>query len=104
MAVLSCSAVTCVYNKDELCSKGDIKVGGSNAKHPDQTCCESFKERTSDSASSSEGCGCTTIGIDCEAQECIFNEKCKCVAGAIHVAGNEACRCEETCCSTFRCK
>ncbi len=43
MAVLSCGAVTCVYNKDELCSKGDIRVGGSDAHHSDQTCCESFK-------------------------------------------------------------
>lgn len=104
MAVLSCTAVTCVYNKNELCSKGDIKVGGSNAKAADQTCCESFKERTGDSMSSATGCGCTTIGIDCEAQNCEFNEKCKCVAGAINIGGNEACQCEETRCSTFRCK
>ena len=104
MAVLSCGAVTCVYNKDELCSKGDIRVGGSDAHHSDQTCCESFKERTSDSMSNSEGCGCTTIGIDCKAQECSFNDKCKCVAGAINISGDNACRSEETRCSTFRCE
>ena len=29
MPALSCSAMTCVYNQNELCSKGDIRVGGS---------------------------------------------------------------------------
>lgn len=32
MPALSCSAMTCVYNQNELCSKGDIRVGGSGAK------------------------------------------------------------------------
>lgn len=45
MPMLSCAAVTCVYNKDQLCSKGDIKVGGCDAKTPSQTCCESFEEK-----------------------------------------------------------
>ena len=34
-----------VYNQNELCSKGDIRVGGSGAKSSMETCCESFKER-----------------------------------------------------------
>lgn len=34
MPALSCSAMTCVYNQNELCSKGDIRVGGSGAKAP----------------------------------------------------------------------
>ncbi|MDD3278571.1 MAG: DUF1540 domain-containing protein [Lachnospiraceae bacterium] len=103
MPVLSCSAVTCVYNQDELCSKGDIKVGGSDARDADQTCCESFKERSSSSMSNSQGCGCTTIGVDCKAQECEFNEQCKCKAGAINIGGQNACQCQETRCSTFHC-
>ena len=37
--------MTCVYNQNELCSKGDIRVGGSGAKSSMETCCESFKER-----------------------------------------------------------
>ena len=45
MPALSCSAMTCVYNQNELCSKGDIRVGGSGAKSSMETCCESFKER-----------------------------------------------------------
>lgn len=103
MPVLSCSAVTCVYNKEELCSKGEIKVGGEKAHEPDQTCCESFKERKDSSMSNSEGCGCTTIGIDCEAEKCAFNEKCKCMAGVVNIGGRDACESDETRCGTFTC-
>lgn len=102
MTVLSCSAITCSYNKDELCSKGDIKVGGRDAHEADQTCCESFVERKEGSMSNSTGCGCTTIAIDCAAEECMYNERCACVAGAINVGGNQACSSDETRCSTFR--
>ena len=30
MTILKCSAVKCVYNKEELCSKGGIDVVGEN--------------------------------------------------------------------------
>ena len=106
MPALRCSAMTCVYNDGELCSKGDIKVGGSNAMTADETCCESFKERNEGSMSNSmgTGCGCTNIGVDCDAHDCISNDKCKCVAGAINIEGCEACHREDTRCGSFRCK
>jgi hypothetical protein len=103
MPALSCSAMTCVYNQNELCSKGDIRVGGSGAKSSMETCCESFKERGEGTMSNSTGCGCTKIGVDCEAQNCTFNDNCKCEAGDIHIAGDSACSCQETECSSFRC-
>ena len=83
MPALSCSAMTCVYNQNELCSKGDIRVGGSGAKSSMETCCESFKERGEGTMSNSTGCGCTKIGVDCKAQNCTFNDNCKCEAGDI---------------------
>ena len=64
MPALSCSAMTCVYNQNELCSKGDIRVGGSGAKSSMETCCESFKERGEGTMSNSTGCGCTKIGVE----------------------------------------
>lgn len=103
MPMLSCSAITCVYNKDELCSKGDISVGGQSAQTPDETCCESFRERTSSDASNSEGCGCKTIAVDCEATKCIYNENCKCDAAKIGIGGASAATPEDTKCGTFRC-
>lgn len=69
--------MTCVYNQNELCSKGDIRVGGSGAKSSMETCCESFKERGEGTMSNSTGCGCTKIGVDCKAQNCTFNDNCK---------------------------
>ncbi len=72
MPALSCSAMTCVYNQNELCSKGDIRVGGSEAKSSMETCCESFKERGEGTMFNSTGCGCTKIGVDCKAQNCTF--------------------------------
>ena len=105
MPALKCSAMTCVYNKGELCSKGDIKVGGSGATRADETCCESFMERK-DAMSNSmtmvdSGCGCTNIGVNCEATGCRSNDHCKCVAGAINIDGHDACCMSETCCSSF---
>ena len=45
MPLLSCTARTCLYNKNEYCSKGDIQVDGPNAQRPDETCCKSFVEK-----------------------------------------------------------
>ena len=62
-----------------------------------------LKERGEGTMSNSTGCGCTKIGVDCKAQNCTFNDNCKCEAGDIHIAGDSACSCQETECSSFRC-
>ena len=72
MPALSCSAMTCVYNQNELCSKGDIRVGGSGAKSSMETCCESFKERQGTSASNSMGTPSANADIRCEAEHCQY--------------------------------
>ena len=46
MPALRCTAVRCVYNKEQLCSKGDIQVQGDHAKSMDETACGSFRERS----------------------------------------------------------
>ena len=48
MPSLVCSAQSCVYNNGMYCSKGDIKVGGDNAETSEETCCTSFRARTSE--------------------------------------------------------
>ena len=103
MPMLSCSAISCVFNKDELCSKGDIMVGGQSAHTPTETCCESFKERSANDLSNSQGCGCSTIHVDCEANECIYNKDCKCDAAKIGIGGSSASKAQDTNCGTFRC-
>ena len=46
MPALQCSAVKCMYNKDNLCSKGDIQVKGDHAATQNETWCSSFVEKT----------------------------------------------------------
>ena len=75
MTVLKCYATTCVYNKEQLCSKGNIDVMGENAHLS-----------------------------DCKAHHCSYNDDCKCTAAAIQVSGENAKDCQETKCGTFRCE
>jgi hypothetical protein len=104
MTELSCSAVNCFYNKDHLCSKGDIMVEGKGATSEGDTFCSSFREK---------GCGCTNsssehasrmIDVDCEAEKCTYNEDCKCHAMKIGIGGAGATQCHQTECATFKCK
>lgn len=104
MTTLKCSAVSCVYNKDRLCSKGDILVTGEGAHSSSETSCGSFLERSEGAATNSaaSGCGCHEIQIDCKAHDCAYNEDCNCTADAIQVEGGSAQTSRETCCGTFR--
>lgn len=104
MPSLICSAQNCVYNNAMYCSKDDIRVGGSEAKKCQETCCESFQERKMDSAKSSMGTPSQETGIDCKADHCTYNDKCRCTAGQVDITGAAACNCGETECATFTCK
>lgn len=106
MPVLTCAATTCIYNKDKLCSKGDIQVTGEHATYSDATSCGSFVERGSSASNRAgdTGCGCSTIDVRCEACKCVFNEKKKCSADQITIEGRNACESSETECGSFRCE
>lgn len=104
MAELKCQAVNCTYNKEKLCSKGDIMVGGKHADNVDDTCCESFAERRAslDSYASSLDHPSKTISIDCEAVKCMYNSNYKCIADHVDIQGNKANTSTETACATFK--
>lgn len=104
MPNLKCSATTCFYNKESLCTKGDIKVDGVSARAADETSCASFRERGGNVQASCANGGCRTINVDCKAYECIYNENEKCSAASIDIAGSNACSSAETKCGTFCCK
>ena len=73
MTILKCSATKCMYNENELCSRGDIEITGAGARNADETNCGSFRERNASGAamnSEAHHCGCEKINIDCKAQEC----------------------------------
>ena len=101
MAELKCGVNNCTYNNDRCCCKGDLMVGGKSAQKEDDTCCDSFKQRSGDSTSNSMN-PCRTISIDCEAVKCVFNTNYKCYAEHVDIKGCGACDCRETACATFK--
>ncbi len=103
MPELKCTVQTCTHNKNFLCDLDKIQVGGSQAKKAVETCCDSFQERKGDTYSNVTGDASPTTNIHCEAQECMYNDECKCHAGKISVEGSNACHCEATECATFEC-
>jgi hypothetical protein len=105
MTILKCYATKCLYNEDNLCSKGQIDVAGENAHISEETSCSSFRDRSSSASNTCKsGCGCETIQIDCKAHNCTYNDQCKCTAASINVDGSGAGTSQETSCGTFECK
>lgn len=104
MAELQCRVENCTYNQETFCCKGDIMVGGKEADHDDDTCCESFAQRREgyDSYTSGLSRPSKTISIDCEAEKCIYNSNCRCVADHVDIKGCGASDCMETACATFQ--
>ncbi len=107
MPELKCTVQTCVHNQQYLCDLDKIQVGGENAKNPQETCCDSFQERTgesySNSYSSSMKSASDTSSVDCKATNCMYNQNCACHAGKISVEGGNASACDGTECATFQC-
>lgn len=103
MTTLKCSAVTCYYNQDRLCSKGEIIVEGQDAKRMEETCCGSFKER-GNSMSNSVRPGATQISVCCDAVTCVHNCDRKCAADKVGINGPGATGKCDTECHTFECK
>lgn len=103
MPELRCTVQSCKHNQDYYCKLDGIVVGGSNAKHAEETCCDSFEERNGSSIGNTTGEASATSKIDCKAVECDYNKDCRCHAGKISVEGSGACQCEQTECATFRC-
>ena len=102
MTQLDCTVTNCLYNRDCLCSKGDITIGGKNATRAGDTCCESFREKGTNTMNSAAQAS-ATVDIDCEATKCVHNENCKCAADHIGIGGgSSACQCQETECADFR--
>ena len=105
MSDLKCSVENCVYNKDCLCSKGDIMVGNKHADRKSDTCCESFREAGESNAFTSAISHPTSnISIDCEATKCIYNTDYKCYAEHVDIKGCGASDCGGKNFATFKTK
>lgn len=103
MADLLCGANNCNYNKESMCAKGDIMVGGKHASCDKDTCCESFTQRKAgmDSFTSAISHPSRTISIDCEAVKCAYNSNFKCISDHVDIRGAGAGDSIETACGTF---
>ena len=102
MPKLDCSATSCTYNKDKLCAKGDILVGGFDAQNPSETSCNSFIGAGRDCYCNSSASGKEKIAVACEAINCVFNENRSCTAEHIGISGNHAHSSSETECASFK--
>lgn len=104
MTQLSCSVASCRYNEDDCCCRNEIMVNGQSATSSQETCCESFEERTANSVSNRTGSPEKETEIGCKAKKCVHNENEQCSASGIGVSGRSACCCSETECETFQCR
>lgn len=105
MAILTCGAENCTYNKEHLCCKGDIMIGGKHAEESEATKCESFYEKRCEcgnTMTNSTSHPSKMISIDCEAVKCIYNADYRCKADKVDIKGNSARTSDDTLCATFK--
>lgn len=102
MPKLRCSAESCLHNNSQYCCRGEIQVAGQSAGTSDDTCCANYYEDLGNTRNAVEQSPTPDMDVQCEAQNCTYNNAYKCYANAIDVSGYGASKCDETCCSTFR--
>ena len=100
MPELKCTVQTCTHNKNFYCDLDSIVVGGNSAKRSEETCCDSFEEKHGAFTSNFEAPH-GSLNVQCEAENCTYNENRMCAAEAIHIAGMNACTTGETECNSF---
>lgn len=102
MTTLKCSVQNCVHNSDQCCCKSAIIVDGSHAESKDNTCCGSFDEKRGENFKNSYESPNTSLRVECEAINCVYNTNRLCSADKIDISGMKASSAEATECSTFR--
>ena len=103
MPSLKCDACSCTHNKDYYCCLNGIAVGGRAATKDSSTCCITFRENNGAITNYSQE-PVYTMDIGCEAKNCVYNHSCTCRADDVYISGDHASNCQETQCSSFRCK
>lgn len=115
MPELKCTVQTCAHNRNSYCGLERIQVGGNGASRAEETCCDSFQEKSAGVSNRAASAGAYTASagmagtasacscVDCKAVQCQYNDNCQCTAGKISVEGSGACRSSQTECATFAC-
>lgn len=102
MPKLRCSAQNCMHNSNECCCRGEIEVAGESAGNSEETCCSNFYEDMGNARDAMDQEPTEFMEVQCRAENCTHNEGCKCHADSIDVSGYGACKCDDTCCSSFK--
>lgn len=102
MPKLRCSAEGCMSNTNQYCSRGEIQVSGQSAGTSQDTCCANFSEGSGNARNAIDQATIQDMDIQCDAQNCMHNNSAKCHAESIDVSGYGACKCDDTCCSSFK--
>ncbi|MFI3206869.1 MAG: DUF1540 domain-containing protein [Clostridia bacterium] len=105
MTKLKCHVQNCIHNNKNLCKLDKIKVEGPGACTADQTCCYNFLDKNSAENSSIQNRHFAVLNtnIECKAENCKYNRRCKCIANEISVDNLSVSPCVmgETECHTF---
>ena len=102
MTNLGCNVDTCGYNKEHMCGRNNLVVGGCKAENKYDTCCTSFKELNS--CSNACKSANSSLNVNCDAVNCIHNADHKCSADQITISGASASNSTQTICSSFSAK
>lgn len=102
MTKLECNVTNCLHNADNCCCKQSIMVDGHDAKKKEQTCCGSFDENKGGLFKNVFKTPESSLSVDCEAVQCIYNDNRHCAAAKIGIVGDGASRAEQTLCTTFQ--
>lgn len=96
---LDCSVINCKYNDSHLCTASFIRISGSSAAKPNETCCSSFIEKNGMSSfceSNLKEDFTETNNINCDAIKCTYNYNLLCNAPHVHIDA------PNVCCDTFK--
>ena len=104
MTKLNCNVTSCVHNADDCCCKNSIVVEGQTARDKCDTCCASFDENKGDAFTNLFKTPENRLEVDCEAINCVYNERRRCVAEHIGIGGGKASSAGQTACTSFKAK
>ena len=104
MTKLNCNVTSCVHNADDCCCKNSIVVEGQTARDKCDTCCASFEEDKGEAFTNLFKTPENRLEVDCEAINCVYNERRRCVAEHIGIGGGKASSAGQTECTSFKAK
>ena len=87
MTRLKCSVYECASNKNNLCCRPFIDIGGTNACKCEETCCDSYIPKSNSATNSNDFTSPNAaLEINCKAANCIHNQSGKCHAGLVNIS------------------